>query len=181
MKSKTKYLLLILSIVGLSLMIFNNVKMYYWASIIEELEFAKISFAIGILSLGLYYLVKKWRNRLTKIMIIAFGVCLVLNLYLTAEYYKSIQIQNRLSEYSKFDTCEEMEKRFATDLKDGKLKYFSFGLISDNELTKRMKTNFGIDNFNLGCTVYSEKICYNKLVENHIKNKYGKSINEILK
>ncbi len=181
MNSKTKYIILTLAISAFGLLIFNNYKTYYWYSITPELEIAIGLFAIGIICFGLYFLLKKWRNILTKIIIGTFSLCMAQNLYLVAEYYREIQSQNRLSEYHELETCEEMENRFETDLKDRKLKYFSFGLAADEKYSKRMKTELGIENFNLGCTVYSEKICYNKLVENHIKKKYGKTINEILK
>ena len=179
MKSKTKYLLLILSIVGLSLILFNEYKAYSDWSIVPELELSKGLFVIGIISFGLYFLIKKWRKVLTKVMIGAFSLCLAQNLYLVAEYYRITQSQKRLSEYSELNTCEEMENRFAADLKNDKIKYFSFGLVSDEEFTKKMKSEFGIENFNLGCTVYSEKICYNKLVEKHIEENYAKSINKL--
>ena len=180
MKSKTIYLLLILSIVGLSLILFNEYKAYSDWSIVPELEFAKGLFVIGIISLGLYFLIKKWRKVLTKVMLGAFSLCLAQNLYLVAEYYRITQSQKRLSEYSELKTCEEMENRFATDLENDKIKYFSFGLVSDEEFTNKMKSEFGIENFNLACTIYSEKICYNKLVEKHIEKNYATSIDKLI-
>ena len=62
MKSKTKYLLLILSIVGLSLILFNEYKAYSDWSIVPELELSKGLFVIGIISFGLYFIIKKCKN-----------------------------------------------------------------------------------------------------------------------
>ncbi len=45
----------------------------------------------------------------------------------------------RYSEYSEIETCKEMEKRFATDLKNGEIKYFQFGIGYDIELEKALK------------------------------------------
>lgn len=47
-----------------------------------ELKHSKWFFGIGILCVGLYVLNKSWQNVLTKIILGAFGICLVLNAYL---------------------------------------------------------------------------------------------------
>jgi hypothetical protein len=179
LKPKTKYILLTLGISAFGLLIFNNY--YYWYHIVPELDYSNIIFGIGILSVGLYYFVKKWRNGLTKIMLGAFGICLALNLYLVAEYYKTVQSQNRLSEYYELETCEKMENRFAVDLKKGELKYFHFGLGGIIGMGDLMKSNYGIEYYSMGCLLRSEMECYNKLVNKHLKEKYNKSIFEIHK
>ena len=72
-------------------------------------------------------------------------------------------------EYSELETCEEMEKRFALDLKNGEIKYFQFGIGYDIELEKSLKDKYGIETYGMGCTIQSEKECYNELVNNYLK------------
>ena len=142
MNSKTKYLFLTLGIIGIVLLVFNSVKMWNWSNIKLELEISQILFIISLISFGFYFILKKNRKFLTRIMIGTFGICLVLNLYLVTEYYQVLQTQKRFSEYSKLETCEEMENRFATDLKKGEIKYFQFGFEYDIELDKTLKNKY---------------------------------------
>jgi hypothetical protein len=146
--------------------------MGYWLNVKMELDFSKILFLMGILSFGLYFFVKKWRNRLTKVMIGTFGICLVLNLYALTEYYKITKIQNTIAEYSELKTCNEMKNRFSTDLKKGEIKYFQFGIGANLELQKTLKTKYEIECFAMGCLVQSELDCYNDLVNNYLKEKF---------
>ena len=176
MNTKTKYILLILGISAFGLLVYNKYNALAEVSIIPELEYSKILFGIGILCVGLYYFVKKWRKGLTKIMIGAFGICLALNLYVVAQIYESVQIQKRLTEYAELETCEQMEKRFAIDLKNGEIKYFQFGIGYDMELEKTLKKKYEIESFGMGCTVYSEMICYNELVNAYLKEKHNDRI-----
>ncbi|WP_024769094.1 FEKKY domain-containing protein [Aquimarina macrocephali] len=181
MNSKTKCILLTLAISVVGLLVFNSYKAYYWYSIVPELEYSKIIFGIGILSFGLFYFAKKWGNGLTKIMFVAFGICLILNLYLIVEYYKTLQTQNRLSEYYELETCKKMENRFATDLKKREIKYFHFGLGSIIGMENVMKSNYNIEYYSMGCLLRSEMECYNKLVDEYLKENYNKSISDIHK
>lgn len=125
---------------------------------------------------GLYFFNKKWGILLTKIMIGAFGVCLILNLYLVAQIYESVQIQKRYAEYSEIETCIEMEKRFATDLKNGEIKYFQFGIGYDIDLEETLKVKYDIETFGMGCLVQSEMECYNDLVNDFLIKKYNDRI-----
>ncbi len=174
-------MLLILGILAFCLLIFNNYYAYYWYSIVLELEYSKIIFGIGILSVGLHYFIKKWRNVMTKIMIGAFVVCLVLNLYLVVEYYKDVQSQNRLSEYYELETCKKMENRFVVDLKKRELKYFHFGIGVIMGMKDIMKSNYDIEYYSMGCLIRSEMECYNKLVDKYLKKNYDKSLFDISK
>ena len=181
MESRTKYILLTLGILALGLLIFNNYYAYYWYSIVTELEYSKIIFGIGILSVGLFYFAKKWRNGLTKIIIGAFGICIVINLYLFAEYYKTVQKQNRLTEYYELESCGKMESRFAVDLKKGELKYFHFGLGSIIGMEDIMESEYDVEYYSMGCILRSEMECYNKLVDKHLKKNFNKSVSDIQK
>ena len=153
--------------------------MQYWYNVKLEVDISKILFLLGIISLGLYFLLQKWRNALTKIMIITFGISLLLNLYAVSEYYKIIQIQNTIAEYHELKTCEKMEHRFSTDLKNNEIKYFQFGIGTDLELQKTLKSKYGIESYGMGCIIQSEFECYNELVYNYLKEVHNKSINDI--
>ncbi|MBU3012308.1 hypothetical protein KO506_12905 [Polaribacter vadi] len=179
MNSKTKYLLLTLGIIGIFLMIFNSVKMWYWYDFKTELEISQIFFLVVLISFGLYFIITKYRKFLTKIIIVAFGISLILNIHLLTENFENILRQNRLSEYTELETCEKMESRFATDLKKEELKYFHFGIASISGMRENMESNYDIEYFSMGCLLRTEMECYNKLVNKHLKEKFNKSINDI--
>ncbi len=155
--------------------------MQYWFNVKIELDISKVLFFIGLISFGLYLLAKDWRNFFTKLMIGAFGICLVLNLHLWTEYYKTLQKQNRLTEYYELETCEKMENRFYIDLKKDELKYFDFGLGSIIGMDKIMKSNYKIEYYSMGCILRSEMECYNNLVDMHLKKSFNKSLSDIYK
>ena len=150
--------------------------MQYWDNVKLELDISKGLFFIGLMSLGLYFIAKNWRNGLIKIMIGAFGICFVLNLYAVSEYYKIIRIQNTIAEYSEIKNCSEMTNRFASDLKNDDIKYFQFGIATNMELQKTLKTKYGIESFGMGCLVQSEMDCYNHLVNEYLKEKHNDGI-----
>ncbi|AUC23227.1 hypothetical protein BTO15_14490 [Polaribacter sejongensis] len=181
MNSKTKYLLFTLGIIGTILIIFNSIELWYWYEFKLELEISQILFIIGLISFGLYFIIKKNRKILTKIIIGAFGISLILNIHLSTKNFENILRQNRLSEYSELKTCVEMEKRFAVDLEKGKVKYFQFGMFSITEMKDILKSKYDIEYFSMGCMLRSEMECYNKLVDKYLKEKYDNSINDIYK
>ncbi|MCL6220713.1 hypothetical protein L1967_20665 [Zunongwangia sp. M21534] len=172
MNSRTKYILLILATTAFVLTIYNHNNELTETSFDSiELKYAKIFFGIGVLCAGLYFFNKTWRNLVTKIMIGAFGLSLVLNLYIFPRVYKTVQLSKIYYEYSEIETCEEMEKRFSTDLKNGQLVYFQFGIGYDLELAKTLQEKYDIKTIGMGCIIQSEKECYNKLLIEYLKEK----------
>ncbi|WP_073153661.1 FEKKY domain-containing protein [Mesonia phycicola] len=141
-----------------------------------ELKYAKRFFGIGILCIGLYFFNKNWRNVISKIMIGAFGISLLLNLYIVPRVYRTVQLNEVYYEYSELETCEEMEKRFLTDLKNEEIVYFQFGIGYDIELAKTLKEKYKIQSIGMGCTIKSEYECYNKLVNEYLKEKHNDGI-----
>lgn len=109
-------------------------------------------------------------------MLGAFGICFTLNLILFIEIYPYVQIGKIYAEYSKIETCEEMEKRFATDLINGEFIYFHFGIGYDTELAKTLKKKYNIHTIGMGCTIQSEMECYNKLLNEYLKEKHNDEI-----
>jgi len=179
MNSKTKYLLFFLGIIGIILITFNSIEMWYWYDFKFELEISQILFVIGLISFGFYFILKKRRNILTKIMIGTFGISLLFNIHLSTENFKNILRQKRLSEYYELETCKKMESRFNTDLKNEELKYFHFGIASISGMKEIMESNYDIEYFSMGCLLRSEMECYNKLLNKFLKENYNTSINGI--
>ncbi|WP_027394224.1 hypothetical protein [Aquimarina latercula] len=109
-------------------------------------------------------------------MIGTFSISLALNLYLFPQIHQSVQINKKYAEYSEIKTCEEMEKRFITDLKNEEIFYFQFGIGYDIELAKTLMEKYKIKTIGMGCIIQSEMECYNQLVNNHLKEKYNDEI-----
>ncbi|CAM1349458.1 MULTISPECIES: hypothetical protein [Tenacibaculum] len=109
-------------------------------------------------------------------MIGAFGISLLLNLYIVPRVYRTVQLNKVYFEHSELETCEEMEKRFSTDLKNGEIVYFQFGIGYDIELAKTLKEKYKIQSIGMGCTIQSEYECYNKLVNEYLKEKHNVGI-----
>jgi len=109
-------------------------------------------------------------------MVVAFGICLGLNLYVVAQIYEIVQTQNTIAEYYKLKTCGEMETRFYIDLKNADLKYFQFGIGTNLELQKTLKSKYGIKSFGMGCLVHPKFKCYNELVNNYLKEIHNDGI-----
>ena len=176
MTSKTKYIILALAISAFGTLIFISNESYSPYSIIFKFEYSRIIFGIGVILFVLYNYVRKWPKIFGRLMIYTFGTCLVLNIYLVTEYYQMKQSRITLSEYLKLRTCDMMENRFATDLKNGEIKYFQFGMGTDLQLQKTLKAKYGIESFGMGCCGLPNMECYNNLVNEYLKRKYNDKI-----
>ena len=130
---------------------------------------------IAIIGFILFLTLKK-NKTFEKFIIGIIIIALSINLYVGFGKYQIERAERILSEYYELKTCEEMENRFATDLKKGEIKYFQFGISTDIELQKTLKTKYGIECFGMGCFVESEMDCYNDLVNNYLKEKYKDTI-----
>ena len=109
-------------------------------------------------------------------MIGVFGISLLLNLYIVPSVCRTAQLNEVYVEYSGLETCEEMEKRFFTDQKNGELVYFQFGISYDIELAKTLKEAYKIQSIGMGCTISSNYDCYNQLVNDYLKEKHNYEI-----
>tara|TARA_Y100000815_G_scaffold30705_1_gene25645 strand:- start:776 stop:1366 length:591 start_codon:yes stop_codon:yes gene_type:complete len=179
---KIKYSVLLLATLALLLLIYNKYNLLTVSSFDPvELKYAKVFFGIGILCAGLYFLKKSWRSLLSKIMIGAFGICSILSFYLFVQVYEVVQKQNHISKYYELENCEQMENQFAIDLKKDKLQYFHFGLGSVIGMEDIMKSNYNIEYHSMGCLVRSEMNCYNRLVNEYLKENFNKSMSDIQK
>ncbi|WP_405207184.1 hypothetical protein [Aquimarina sp. LLG6339-5] len=178
MNTRTIYILLILAFSGFVLSYYNHNNALNGTSFDPlELKYAKRFLGIGILCVGLYFFKKKWRSVLTKIMIGTFGICFALNSYLFIEIYPYVQINKISDEYYFIESCEEIESRFATDLKNGEIKYFQFinGDDYNIELENTLKNKYKIQTFEMG--IMQPKLeYYNQLVNAYLKEKYNNEI-----
>lgn len=177
MKKRTKSIILIIGVLGFILLLYNK----YFALAIDsleppELKYSKLFFGIGVLSFGIFLLSKKLRNLLITVTIVGFTICLILNISLSIQIYESVRIGKIYAEYGELDTCEKMEKRFARDLKNKEIKYFQFGFGYDIELDETLKNEYEIETIGMGCYIESEMICYNKMVNQYLKEKYNDRI-----
>ena len=174
MKHRTKYSILIISITGFILLVYNSVKWLYWE--LELLLISKILFAIGFISFALYFQAKDWRRILTKIMAVSFSLTLIIGVFLFYQHYALQQHYAILSEYEQIDTCDGLKERFKVDLENNELKYFDYGMFGNVELQKKLRKKYKIESFGMGCIVDMKESCYNKLVNEYLIEKYNDSI-----
>ena len=174
MKLKTSIIIVILCTLGVYLQ-FSNFDVRDINNFNLMLNISGILILIGIPGF-IIYLIKKENKKIKKVVIGLFFLSLAINSYVGYNKYKFNKISEIISEYFELETCEEMENRFATDLKNGEIKYFQFGIGYDMELKKTLKDKYKIESFGMGCTVHSEMICYNDLVNDYLKEKYNDGI-----
>ncbi|WP_459209652.1 FEKKY domain-containing protein [Aquimarina rhabdastrellae] len=171
MKRLISYTSLLLAIVSIGLLIFNNQEIFSKRYVFSEIRYAKLFFGLGVLCIVCYYPLKRWKKVITKIMLVGFGISFILNLSVTFQIYEFKRIQKKLSIYRDLETCEEMENRFLIDLKNDEIKFFQFGIGYDEELEKSLK-KYNIESFGMGCIIQWKMICYNNLVDDYIIRKY---------
>ncbi|MGY5353648.1 FEKKY domain-containing protein [Wenyingzhuangia sp. IMCC45467] len=176
MNKRTKYIILALGILRFIFLLYNkNFALAENSLEPPELKYSKLFFGIGVLSIGIFFLSKKLRNLLITLAISGFTICLILNISLSIQIFESVRIGKIYAEYGELDTCEKMEKRFATDLKNKKIKYFQCLTSFNPELEKILKNEYNIETFGMNCETESEKECYNKLVKKYLKKEHNKS------
>ena len=104
-------------------------------------------------------------------------VFVALTTQVTLDYFGMKRTEKILTEYHELD-CEKITNRFTTDLANKELKYFSSGLVGSGNLSENIK-KYDVENFDLGCMVYDNLNCYNKLVSNYLKKEQNITINEL--
>lgn len=168
MYSKLKYILLILLILGIGFGIFSylNLKDNGYQS-----EFYLPAILIG-LTIVFFFLP---RDLKMKSRILTFSACgvtmitLLLTVNLTSEHYAIERYKKTLTEYHEL-SYGEMNKRFEDDLRNDELKYFSGGFAGTGNLTKNLE-KYDVENFDLGCTIYGNLMCYSELVSQYLEEK----------
>ncbi len=175
MHTKLKNIILTLTLIGIGLGIFSYSKMYEF--FYQEFYFPAI---LASLLIGFFFLPKSLKINSKFLNLTALGIGIifvVLTTQLTLDYFGMKRTEKILTEYFELD-CEKITDRFTVDFANNEMKYFSFGLVGSGNLTKNIK-EYGIENFDLGCTIYDNLLCYNKLVSNYLKDKNNITINEL--
>lgn len=173
MKSRTKYLIIVISVIGFILLIFNSIKWRYWGLI--NLLTTKILYTIGFIAFIIYYRFKKKEKLLINIMFFSFSISLIFNVYLINTYLKrekSIAIKIKYENAN----CEKLKNYFETDLKNEEIKFFQYGIGIDIELYENLKSKYGIESIGMGCMKLPTIDCYNNLVNNYLIEIYNDSI-----
>lgn len=174
MKLKTSIIIIILSSLGMYLL-YSNFDVRNFNNYNFLLNISGVLIIIGIVGFIIYLIAKE--NRVIKKIVIGLLIAsLAINSYVGFYKYQIDKTNEILSGYYELKTCGEMENRFSTDLKNMELKYFQFGIGTDLELQKTLKTKYGIKSYGMGCMVQSKFDCYNELVNNYLKEKHNDGI-----
>ena len=175
MYAKLKYIILIFTLTGIGLGIFSFIKIgeYFY----QDFYFPSV---LVLLLVIFFFLPRnlKMKSKLLNIVALGMGIILfVITLAMTLEYFEMQYRGKILAEYSELN-CEQMEHRFSEDIENNKLKYFSFGMFSSEKFDKSLK-KIGIENYNLGCWVRDNFLCYNEWVEQYLIEKENIKITEL--
>lgn len=177
MKIKIKQITLVLFLVNAIFIAINIKYQDEIASVIPDLDYAKLFFYLGIISFVIYLIRAKLKKNLTfllTITFISFCVSIFFNLRLAKNNYDRIQCNKGMSEYYKYfeyESCEKIEKRFEEDLTNGKLKYFQDKYNSDFEFEERLRDEHDIELIGISCAQFTSMKCYNNLVKEYIKKR----------
>lgn len=138
--------------------------------------------SVVFLSVGLFFafvnsFLKEKKNKIVSLLtvfVLSISIFIGINNSVSISKYK--KYENLFYEYNSIETCEEMETRFNDDLKNNELKYFSYGIGADKKLIKYLKRKYKIETFIEGCTIFGPKPCYNRLLNEYLKEKHNDSI-----
>ncbi|MFC4635944.1 hypothetical protein ACFO3O_18680 [Dokdonia ponticola] len=170
-RMRSKKIIAILFMLGLLLAILNVYLFYYWYIYIEWILI--LNFAVLAALLLIFFLNKKQflstkRHHLLKRVFIS--VFLLINITYGIKYYSMFLRNQKVDFYAKIATCDQMKLQFQEDVKNNEIKYFNFGITGGVDGREyHPEKGIYIDNFGLGCLIYGEFQCYNKLVNEYLK------------
>ena len=182
MKLKIKNIAIILFLIDAILLIINIKYRDETASVIPDLDCAKLFFYLGIVCFVTYLITAKLKKAFTIVVpmtIISFCISMFFNLRLAKDNYDRIQCNKGISEYFKYfehESCKKITKRFKEDLINGELKYFQDEYNSDLKFEERLRDVHAIELIGISCTQFTSMECYNDLVKDYIKKKDEKII-----
>lgn len=177
MKLRIQFTWLPVALIALGLHWYNRNVAYKMESVVPELDYSLLFLGVGLLG-GIVFMFTRDTKILSKVLTIIFGLSLVINLFLLYDYYNMIKEGKEFEEYTAIKSCKEMEMRFQEDVKKGKIKYFEFGMGTIIGFKETLK-NYDITSYGMGCILYSEMKCYNKLVEEYFEKTYDKPFRHI--
>ncbi len=176
MYAKLKYIILALLISGIGFGIFSYYKL---SDNGFQTEFYLPAILVGLIII-FFFLPRNLKMKSKILTFSAFGIAtvlLLLTVNLTLTHFSTERYKKTLSEYQELN-CEQMHERFAIDLKNNDLKFFSGGIAGSGNLTKNLK-KYDIENYDLGCIVYGSLMCYSELVSNYLKEKESVEIAQL--
>lgn len=179
MQKRVLYTIFLLAILSLTLLVKNNFELSYYFDFMIPLNLAKITFLVGVLAIGTYAFTKVNRGVLTKLMLCAFGLCFVLNLYLFSWHIRLAEAERTLSEYYELKDATDVENRFAEDVRNKEMKYFQFGMGPNIQLSERLHSLYDIESYSMGCVVLPLTEYYNQLVHQYLEKEFNSSLEEI--
>ncbi|MEP4531485.1 MAG: hypothetical protein ABJ004_00255 [Cyclobacteriaceae bacterium] len=135
----------------------------------ERVRTASTIFFVLTLISSIIYFSKKSTAALRTTLIVS-TLFLMLNALLTFEVAYFEWWSYQLSKIHEMRTCELAEQAFNKDLKNGNLKYFTFGMGSDEPSENYLQDEYELSVWHMGCIVDQPLVCYNELVENHVSN-----------
>ncbi len=183
MYAKLKYVILTILIAGVGFGTFSYLKFTDYGN--DYLNFTQSEYLLPTILIGLiivfFFLPRslKTKNRILTFSALGISVInLILCLNLTLNYFSIKRTSKLLVEYKNLN-CEQMDKRFEKDLKNDELKYFSFGLVGSGNLTNNLK-NYNVENFDLGCLIDNNLLCYNEFIKEHLKENENIEITQLI-
>lgn len=168
---RSKKIIITFFILGLLMAILNVYLFYYWYIYIEWLlilNFLALAALLLIFFLNKkQFLSLKQYHTLKRVFILVF---LLINISYGIKYYSTFLRNQKIDFYAKIATCDQMKLQFEEDVKNKEIKYFNFGLTGgfDGKEYHQEKEVY-IDNFGLGCVMFGQLQCYNKLVNEYLK------------
>lgn len=84
----------------------------------------------------------------------------------------------KITHHDRFENCEDAKQKALNDSKKGGLRIISFNGFFGKKPTKYelYKELLGVEVINTGCMIYNWDSCYNKMIENEMRQKYDKDI-----
>lgn len=166
MYAKLKYIILVFLLIGLGLTIFN------YSKLSEYEPFSKFISPLVLFTLLIifFFLPRSLKMKNITLTLTAFGIGIIFSIisaFSTFEYFDSERRNKVYGEYSGLG-CAEMEKKFASDLENNELKYFSGGMFYNKNFGKELD-KLGIEEFYQGCIIIVDFECYRNLLEEHLK------------
>lgn len=126
-------------------------------------------FIASLIFLTLFAVRKTYRNYQKSLW--ALAIFLIINLG-TITFVIAEEIdKHEMNQISQISNCDEAELTFSSDLKNGKLKFFTFGIVENIKFKKQLEEKYDLKVRYMGCIVTSELECYNQKVKNHFEQK----------
>lgn len=168
MYAKLKYTILVLFLTGFIayLCLIYCPTMNEFGAFDFEFNFCLV---LGIIVVVFFFLPRNLKVRNKFVVLLAMLASIFLLIIEADLYSKQLKIEREytvIDEYQKIP-CEKMNRRFLSDLNNGDLKYFNYGIFYPVNMLRNSKRN-NIEDFYLGCEIYGNRGCYNSLVERYL-------------